>query len=452
MAALLAASSVGLDALAESTAFEATLANGMKVVVKEDHRSPVVVSQVWYRAGSIDEFNGTTGVAHALEHLMFKGTPTVPVGQFSKIIAANGGRDNAFTSRDYTSFFQQLQKDKLELALRMEADRMQHLLFSADEFSKEIQVVMEERRLRTEDNPQALVYEQLMATAFTAHPYRRPTIGWMSDLQNMTAGDAQAWYERWYVPNNAVLVVVGDVEPKAVLALAEKYFGGYAVKPLPVRKPQAEPEQRGARRVAVKAPAQFPYLAMAWHAPVLRDVDRDWEPYALQVLAGVLDGSNSARLPKALVREQRIASNIDVGFDSVERGPGMFLVDGTPSEGKTATDLETAIREQLDLIKKDGVRSDELQRVKAQVIAGQVFQLDSMFAQAMQIGMLEMVGLGHAAQQKMLDKLKAVTADQVQAVAQKYLVNDNLTVAVLDPQPLESKPAAPPAKGQRHGG
>ena len=229
---------------------EQTLANGLRVIVKEDHRAPTVASMVWYKAGSMDEFNGTTGVAHVLEHMMFKGTREVPGGEFSRLVAAAGGRENAFTSRDYTAYFQQVHKSQLALAFRLEADRMANLVISKEEFDKEIRVVMEERRLRTEDQPRALVHEQLMATAFTAHPYRWPVVGWMSDLE---AHDlhrrATIGTTRWYAPNNAIVVVVGDVVAKDVFALAEKYFGPVKAKPLPERKPQDEPPQRGIRRV-----------------------------------------------------------------------------------------------------------------------------------------------------------------------------------------------------------
>ncbi|TCV84735.1 M16 family metallopeptidase [Sulfurirhabdus autotrophica] len=430
--------------------YEHTLKNGLKVIVKEDHRAPVVVSQVWYRAGSIDEFNGTTGVAHVLEHMMFKGTPSVPTGEFSKLIAAAGGRDNAFTSRDHTAYFQQLQKSKLELSFKLEADRMQNLQLTDKEFGKEIKVVMEERRWRTDDKPQALVYEDLNATAYQAHPYRRPIIGWMNDLENMTGQDARDWYHRWYAPNNAVLVVVGDVQPQAVFKLAEKYFGTAKARPLPVRKPQLEPEQLGIRRVNVKAPAKLPYIMMGYHAPVLHNPEKDWEPYALEMLAGVLDGNESARLNKSLVRDARIASSVGAGYDSVARGPGMFALDGTPSEGKKIEDLELALREQIEKIKKEGVTEDELQRVKAQVIAGQVYQRDSMFYQAMLIGEYEIAGVSYKSLDTRLAKLKAVTPAQVQEVARMYLVDDSLTVATLDPQPLEGKKPMAPPKGLPH--
>ena len=432
--------------------YEYKLANGMKVIVKEDHRAPVAVSQVWYRAGSMDEQNGTTGVAHVLEHMMFKGTREVPAGEFSKRIAAAGGRENAFTNRDYTAYFQQLQVARLPLAFKLESDRMQNLRLSKEEFSKEIKVVMEERRMRTEDKPQSLVSEQLMAAAFQASPYRNPVVGWMDDLENMRVEDARDWYRKWYAPNNAVLVVVGDVNHKEIFALAQRYYGKIKARPLPERKPQQEPAQRGIKRIVVKAPAQLPYLEMGYHVPALRDPERDWEPYALEMLAGVLDGNASARLNKSLVRESRVASDVGAGYDLFSRGPGMFMLEATPSEGKTVADAEQALRAEIEKIKKDGVTEDELQRVKAQVIAAQVYQRDSMFYQAMLIGELESAGLSYKTLDIRLNKLKAVTAAQIQEVARKYLVDDELTVAVLDPQPLEHKQPAIMPKGVRHGG
>ncbi len=430
---------------------ERKLANGLRVIVKEDHRAPTVVSMVWYRAGSMDEMNGTTGVAHVLEHMMFKGTKAVPAGEFSKRIATAGGRDNAFTSRDMTGYHEQLHKSQLALAFRLEADRMANLVLSPAEFAKEIKVVMEERRLRTDDQPQSLVYEQLMATALDSHPYRTPTIGWMSDLEHMTWRDAKQWYDRWYVPNNAIVVVVGDVDPKEVFALADRYFGKIRARALPERKPQDEAPQRGIRRVMVKAPAELPYLIMAYRAPILRDVENDWEPYALEMLAGVLDGHDAARLNSALVRTEKIANAVDASYDSTQRGPGMFMVSGVPNTGKTVIELEQALRRELAKVVTDGVSDDELKRVKAQVVAAQVFQRDSMFFQAQQIGSLEIAGYSHLTIDAMIRKLRQVTAAQVQEVAKKYLVDDSLTVAVLDPQPLDGgKPAAGPA-GARHG-
>jgi len=422
---------------------EHRLANGLRVIVKEDHRAPVVVSMVWYRVGSIDEENGTTGISHALEHMMFKGTKQVPAGEFSRLVAAAGGRENAFTDRDYTSFHQQLQNSKLPLAFRLEADRMQNLTLLQKEYAKEIRVVMEERRLRTEDQPEAQVDELLMATAFTSSPYRVPVIGWMNDIQNMTVGDVRNWYRRWYAPNNAIVVVVGDVQAPQVFALAEKYFGPIKPKILPERKLQEEPPQHGIRRVVVKAPAELPYLEMAWRAPRLHDLDKDWEPYALDVLSEVLDGNEAARLNSTLVRSERIATSVNVSYDDAQRGPSLFEISGTPAPGKTVADLEQGIRREIAKVAADGVSEDELKRVKAGLVASQVYQRDSMFFQALQIGALASDGYPPDAVDLILQKLRQVTAAQVQEIARKYFSDDSLTVATLDPQPLNGRKIEP---------
>ena len=424
----------------EKTVFEKTLGNGLKVIVKEDHRAPVLVQQIWYRAGSMDESSGTTGIAHVLEHMMFKGTKTVPQGEFSKRIAAAGGRENAFTSYDYTAYFQQLHKDKLELAMKLESDRMHNLLLSDAEFAKEIQVVMEERRMRTDDQPHGLLSEKLMAMAYQEHPYQHPIIGWMNDLKTLTAADARSWYQRWYAPNNAVLVVAGDVKASAVFAMAQRYYGGIPSRALPKRKNFSEPPQLGIKRFTVKAPAELPLLVMAYHAPTLRDPKNDSMPYALEVLAGVLDGNQSARLNKSLVREQQIASSAGAGYDGTARGPSLFTLEGTPSEGVSVAELEAALREQLALLARDGVSAQELTRVKAQVTANEVYKRDSVFYQAMQIGQMESIGLSYQDIPLMLSKIQVVTAQQVQDAAREILKDDNLIVAVLDPQALNGKP------------
>jgi zinc protease len=425
---------------AQAEVFERTLSNGLKVIVKEDHRAPVIVQQVWYKAGSMDERTGTTGIAHVLEHMMFKGTRTVPAGEFSRLIAAAGGRENAFTSSDYTAYFQQLQKSKLPLAMKLESDRMHNLNLTAAEFAKEIKVVMEERRMRTDDDPQSLLYENLMATAYQEHPYHHPVIGWMNDLEVLTVKDAQDWYKRWYAPNNATLVIAGDVKAADVFTLAQRYYGSIPKVAQPPRREYIEPKQIGIKRMVVKAPAELPQLVMSYHAPTVKDPAQDWKPYALEILAGVLDGNESARLNKHLVREQQIASSVGAGYDSTGRGPSMFTMEATPSAGKTVQDVETALRNEIAQLVKDGVNTDELKRVKAQVTAGEVYKLDSLFYQAMQIGQMESIGLGHQAIPVMLDKLQSVTAEQVQQVAKEFLQDDNLTVAALDPQPLSGKP------------
>ncbi|MCG7756356.1 MAG: insulinase family protein [Nitrosomonas sp.] len=442
-----------ISSAAVANPHEFLLDNGLRLIVKQDHRSPVVVTQIWYKAGSIDEVNGVTGVAHVLEHMMFKGTEKVPNGDFSKKIAAAGGRENAFTSYDYTAYYQQLHKNHLPMAMELEADRMRNLILTEEEFSKEIKVVMEERRLRTDDQARSLLYEKMMSVAYQAHPYKNPIIGWMNDLENMRVEDAREWYDRWYAPNNAILIVVGDVDANEVFRLAQKNYGTipkHPLLPLNARKPQTEPPQTGTKRIIVKAPAELPYLMMGYHAPTIRNVTEDWEPYALEILEGVLDGHASARLNKSLVRESQIANSANAGYSAMARGPSVFFLSAVPRAGKTVAELEQALRKEIEKITRDGVTEDELARVKAQVVAGHVYQRDSIFSQAMQLGRLESTGLSYRDIDIILEKLKGVTAAQVRDVAKKYFNDDSLTVAVLDPQPLERRAPAKVPSGLRH--
>ena len=335
--------------------------------------------------------------------------------------------------------------------MKLEADRMANLQLTEEEFSKEIKVVMEERRWRTEDKPQSKVNEQFQSTIYHVHPYSRPVVGWMNDLENMTVADAREWYSNWYVPNNAILVVVGDVNAQEVLKLAKQHFGPLKSRALPERKPQIEPEQKGERRVIVKAQAKLPYVLMGYHVPALNDAEKDWEPYALEILAGVLSGNASARLNQNLVHQSQIAIDVDAGYDMVERGrEATFELDGTPSEGKTVTELEVALLQEIEKIKQSGVTEEELQRVQAQVIAADVYQRDSMFYQAMQIGQVEISGFSWKILKDYPARLKAVTPEQVQMVAKKYLIRDNLTVATLDPQPIDPNDKTPKGKPHVH--
>jgi zinc protease len=430
--------------------YEKTLANGLRVIVKEDHRAPTVVHMVWYRAGAMDEVDGASGVAHVLEHMMFKGTRSLGPGEFSRRVAALGGNENAFTGHDYTAYFQQVPTRALPQIMALEADRMANLKLDAKEFAQEIKVVMEERRLRTDDNPQALLHERMNAVAFQAHPYRRPVVGWMNDLENMTYLDARDWYRRWYAPNNATLVVVGDVDHAALFRLAEKTYGGVKRQALPERRPPVEPQQLGIKRLSVKGPARLPYLAMAWKVPKLKDVERDSEPYALEMLAAVLDGHDASRLTKHLVRGQKIAQSVDAGYDATLRGEAQFVLDGQPAEGKTVADLEAALRAEIKRIQDEGISAEELARIKTLTIAGQIYKRDSMMAQAMEIGSAEINGLGWRSIDRILDRVRAVSAEDVQAVAKKYFSDDTLTVAVLDPQPLPAAPPRPASGGMRH--
>ncbi|MBE9563703.1 MAG: insulinase family protein [Proteobacteria bacterium] len=423
------------------------LSNGMKVLVVENHRAPVVVSQVWYKVGASYEHDGITGVSHVLEHMMFKGTEKHPSGEFSEIIAANGGEENAFTGQDYTAYFQKIANDRLEICLEMEADRMRNLTLEEKEFLKEIEVVKEERRLRTDDKPSALTYERFNAVAYTNSPYRRPIIGWMEDLDTLTIEDARQWYKTWYAPNNATLVVAGDVQAEEVFRLAKQYFGQLPTSVIPQLKTRHEAKQYGTQRVTVEVPAKIPYLIMGYKAPVLKRTVMDdqseagsdeWEMYALEVLAGVLDGGNSARLSNNLVRGQQIANSAGASYGMTARHETLFVLSAVPNDDVAIEVLEFALREQVNIIKTQLPDAKELDRVKAQVVAAQVYQQDSTFYQAMEIGMLDTIGLPWQIKDEYVEKILAVTAEQVQQVANKYLIDERLTVAVLEPLPIEN--------------
>ncbi|WP_296449228.1 M16 family metallopeptidase [Rhodoferax sp. UBA5149] len=441
-----------------------TLTNGLTVIVKPDRRAPTAVHMLWVRVGSLDEVDGTTGVAHVLEHMMFKGTPTVKPGEFSRRVAALGGRENAFTTKDYTGFYQQIPASRLEDVMKLEADRFAHNQWADEEFAKELEVVKEERRLRTEDNPHALMHEAINATVFVASPYRRPVVGWMSDLQAMTPGDVRDFYRRWYVPANAAVVVAGDVDVAQVRRLAEKYYGVLPARAVPVRKPREEPVQVGIRRMDFKAAAEQAYVSLAFKVPGLRSLsgpsaglqestrEGDSDALALTVLAAVLDGYSGARLDRALTQgEHRVADSAGASNGLWGRGPQLFTLDGVPAQGKTAAQVELALREQVARIAREGVTEAELTRVKTQWVASEVYKLDSVFNQARELGSNWVQGLPLDADEQLIARLRAVTADQVKAVAAKYFGDDQLTVAVLLPQPLDKtrKPRTPPV-GARH--
>ncbi|MFK7794101.1 MAG: M16 family metallopeptidase [Gammaproteobacteria bacterium] len=412
---------------------EKTLENGLKVIVKEDHRAPVATAQVWYKVGSSSEYGGITGVSHVLEHMMFKGTPKHPVGKFSEILASIGARDNAFTSRDFTAYYQLFDVSKLETSFELESDRMAQLNLDESEFIKELEVVKEERRLRTEDNPNALTYEQFNATAYNSSPYHNPVIGWMNDLDHMKVADLREWYQQWYMPNNATLVVVGDVDSEQVFALAEKYYGSVPSRDVKKVKARLEPKQVGERRVEVKAVAKLPYMIIGYKVPSLKTVEDKREAYALSILSGILDGGRSSRLSKNLVREKEVAASAGAGYNLYAARNDMFLFDGTPNAANTLEELEQAIYQEIEKLQNELVSERELKRVKAQTVAGEVYQQDSVQRQAYIIGSLETVELGWQTMNEYADNIQKITAEDVRAVAKKYLVNDAKTVAVLTP-------------------
>ncbi len=441
---------------AQTRAQHYTLANGMTLIVQPDRRAPTAVHMVWLRVGSMDEVDGTSGVAHVLEHMLFKGTKTLKAGEFSRRVAALGGRENAFTSMDYTGYYQQIPAGRLEDVMKLESDRFANNRWPDAEFSKEIEVVKEERRMRTEDNPRSLLYETLLATAYMAAPYRRPIVGWMSDLDAMTPADARDFYKKWYVPANAVIVVVGDVEPARVKRLADQTYGKIPARAVPPRKPRVEPQQVGQRRVELKAPADQAYVSLAYKVPGLRNLEtptpQDDDALALTVLAAVLDGYSGARLERALSQgSDRVADSAGASNGLLGRGPQMFILDGVPAPGKTAAQVEGALREQVARIAREGISAAELERVKTQWVASEVYKRDSLFNQARELGTYWVLGLPLDANDRLLTRLRAVTAEQVQAVAARYFGEDQLTVATLLPQPPDpNRPRRKPAAGGRH--
>jgi len=412
---------------------EHRLENGLTVLVQTDRRAPVVTHQVWYRVGSMDEHSGISGVSHMLEHMMFKGSAAFPPGEFSRIVASLGGRENAFTGRDYTGYYQILGREHWETMMAMEAERMHGLKLTEAEFLPERRVVIEERRLRTEDQPNSLLREQFMATAFFNQPYGHPILGWMTDIEAYTVDDLQAWYEAWYAPNNATVVVVGDVDADAVIAAAEKHFGPIPARALPERKPRAETPQRGERRITLQVPAELPYLMMGWKTPALTSLEDPTDAYALIVAQGVLSSGDASRFARRLVREDEVATSSSAYYSPFSRMDTLFTVGATPTAGTGMDRLETALLEEIEQLKAAPIDATELQRVQARVIASEIFRRDSIQSQAMELGLLQSIGLGWQVADDYVEQIRAVTAEDVQRVAREYLVPERRTVGVLDP-------------------
>jgi zinc protease len=406
---------------------------------------------VWVRVGSMDEVDGWTGLAHILEHMMFKGSKQLRPGEFSRRVAELGGRENAFTMRDTTGYYQQIPANRLEEVMKLESDRFASMQWPDDEFKHELEVVKEERRWRTDDQPRARLWEEINAATWQASSYHWPVIGWMNDLEAMQPQDARDFHRRWYVPANAVLVVVGDVDPAKVKQLAQKYYGRIPARAVPVRKPRAEPEQVGIRRLEFKAPADQAYVALAFKVPQLTSFDAtpdNDDALALTVLSAVLDGYSGARLDRALTQgPDRVADSAGSSNGLWGRGPQVFVLDGVPAKGKTPEQVEAALREEVAKVAQGGVTDTELNRVKTQWVASQVYRLDSIMNQAQELGSQWIMGMPLDAQERLIQRLRGVTAAQVQAVAAKYFGDDRLTVGILRPQPIDpnKKPRQRPA-------
>ena len=426
-------------ALAQAQTLSATLDNGMKVVVKEDARAPVAVSQLWYRVGSQDEHSGKTGLSHALEHMMFKGTDSVPAGEFSRKVAAWGGNDNAYTSREVTVYHQTVAARHLADVLAMEADRMANLNFSNADFDNEMKVIREERRQRTEDNPSGKLWELMNQTAFRQPYNRAPVIGHMADLNTLQAADLRDWYRQWYAPNNATLVIVGDVNAKATLHTVRQLFGHLPAQTLPSRHAGSEAAAQRGARAQTSAPSELPMLSVVYSAPSLRQID-DTLPYALSVLYEVLAGDGTARLQKNWVRQQPLAVAVGADYDMLTRTDNLFVLMGYPAKGVSTQQLQTALQSDIAAIANKGISAAELQRVRTQAEARREYAKDSMGVQARIIGTLENTGLGWQAEDEVQRRLLAVSAADVQNAA-RFLQAQKPAVVVLKPLPVNSQTA-----------
>lgn len=412
-----------------------TLDNGLNILVKEDHRAPVAVVMIWYKVGSADDPAGLTGISHVLEHLMFKGTPSIPQGIFSKTIASIGGQENAFTNNDYTAYFEKIAAKDIEQTFKLEADRMQNLILDAHEFEQEMKVIQEERRMRTEDNPQALTFERFLAAAHLTTPYHQPVIGWMNDLEHLTIQDVRQWYKQHYAPNYATLVVIGDVDANQVHKFAQQYFGSLKASTPKGFKPQIEPPTLGKKTIEVHTNAQLPLLMKGYTVPSVKSAVSDEKhiPYALEVIAGILDAGESGRLQRELVRKQLCASSIGAQYNLYTRYDTQFIIYATPTQKCNLVQLDQAILKQLQRLASEKVPSSELKRVKTQLIAEKIFERDSIFGQAMELGILETIGLNWRIAQDYEQQLQKISADEIQTIAKQYFKDINETNAHLIP-------------------
>ncbi len=427
------------SSMSESRTHSYTLDNGLDVIVREDHRAPVVTVMVWYRVGSIDEPAGMTGISHMLEHMLFKHTKHLTPGEYTELVARYGGRTNAFTSYEYTGYYQEYEASRLPLALELEAERMANLVIHEDEFYREAKVVHEERRQRTDDNPNALAWEKFAAILRPGTGYAHPVIGWQRDIEGYEPSQAMHWYEQWYAPNNAVVVVAGDVNAEETQQLVQKYFGALKTKNLPHRPaPQLAPPA-GERRLNLQLAVQVPTLYMGWNVPSLATATDDEDFYALIMLAGVLDGGYSARIESNIVRGQRLAAGASASYQGVAREDGVFTIRATANPDVSLTLLEKKLIEEIELIATTPPSTTELERVRAQVLASKVFGQDSVFGQAMELGYYAMANIHWQEADKFADKLAQITPDMVSKVAQRWLIPERMAVAHVQPQLKEEQ-------------
>ncbi|MFW2176303.1 MULTISPECIES: M16 family metallopeptidase [unclassified Moraxella] len=405
-----------------------TLDNGLKVIIKEDHRSPVVISQVWYNVGATDEPTESGGISHLLEHMMFKGTKNVSSADFERLIAKFGGSNNAFTSHDYTAYYEIFPANRLGLALELEADRMRNLQLNQSDFLSEQQVVMEERRQRTDDNPTARAYEQFSKMLYPTSPKGESVIGPMTEIASIKLEQLKDWYNTWYAPNNATVVIVGDVKPEEALAQVKHYFGKLSPQPLPTRPSVTEQGFRGYQEQTTELPVQVPSVLMAYNLPTLTTAKDPKTAYGLLLLSDVLDGGLSARLEKHLVRDKQILASIGSGYSAFDRGDGALMIHATPRQGVTLEQAKQAILAEIEALKTQPILPNELQRAKTSTMTGLVYSQDSISGQAQMIGRLNSIGLDDRLIYDLPTVLESIHANDLQQLAKHYFTKDNLTV------------------------
>lgn len=407
---------------------EYTLDNGLKVLISEDHKVPLATFEIWYRVGSRDEESGKTGLSHLLEHMMFKGTQKYGSKVFSKIIQRNGGVDNAMTTRDYTMYFQTMASDRIDISIDLESDRMANLIMDPKETVSERSVVMEERRMRYDDDPQNSLFENFVATALMTHPYRRPVIGWMSDIASLSRDELYRHYKKYYSPDNAFIVIAGDVNPEETLKKIKAAFGDMRRSEVRHDPVTPEPEQKGEKRIFLRKEAELPSVILGYHTPGFPHEDSA----GLEVLSTVLSGGKSARLYRSLVYEKKLALNAGADYSGMYLDPFLFSLWSTPVPGNGIAEVEKALFAEIEAIKSVPPTENEVQKAKNQIEASFIFGQDSLYMQAMKIGMFEVLG-GWRLMDRYLERIRKVTPEEVQKVAKKYLTEDNRTVGILIP-------------------
>ncbi len=414
--------------------FETTLSNGLKVIIREDQRSPIVMTQIWYAVGSSDESGNVLGISHALEHMMFKGTQKVPNDEFTRLSRMYGGRINAATNTNYTQYYQLYPKRYFPLALELEADRMRNLVLRQEDFEPEINVVMEERRQRTDDNPRNLAFERFKWITYPTSHYRQPVIGYMKNLKNIQLKTLKQWYQTWYVPNNATLVIVGDVDAEQALNQVKKYFDAIPKGVLPDRNDVLEYDRVGYRHMEINLPVHVPNLYMAWNVRSLATAKNPQDAYALTIIQALLDGGISARLQDRLVRDKKILTAINVSYSPYNRGDTVFSITAVPATAVSLQQAQQAIENEMNLFKKELVEQAELDRVKANFVSNLVYGQDDIAAQATMIGNLEVNGLPYRLVDELPKHYDQVTPQDLLRIANVYFVRENLSTLYLSPE------------------